>query len=127
MQTTSELKGLSITLVNQKGEPYINIVNQSHANILQVTIWGTGLEQVISDPIKSGSSRMLPVGKIIRSKLNKDKPDAVTGWQQFASNLPNKIVVLTSIDSMAVGPKYGAGHPSSQYMVASIPQWREAR
>ncbi|MEI7986454.1 MAG: hypothetical protein WCI55_12580 [Armatimonadota bacterium] len=127
MQTSKDLKGLEITLVNQNGEPHINIVNQSHANILQITIWGTGAEQMVSDPIKSGSSRMIPVGKIIRSKLNKEKPDSVTGWQQFAANLPNKIVVLTSIDTMAVGPKYGAGHPASQYMVASVPQWRETR
>jgi hypothetical protein len=127
MQTSSELKGLTIRLVNQKGEPYIHIVNQSLANVLELTLWGSGMQQVVSNPIKSGSSVMLPVGRIIRSKLTKDRPEAITGWQQFVSSTPNKIIVLASVDSMAVGPGYGAGHPSSQYMVASFPQWGDVR
>jgi hypothetical protein len=126
VQTSSELKGLSISLVKQQGETYIKIENRSRSTVTGMTVFGTGLQKVIEKSVAPGASLVYPVKDIISSKTNPKNPEQTSGWQQLATTCPNKIVALASIDSMHVGPKYGAGHPSSQYMVVSIPQWRDS-
>jgi hypothetical protein len=123
VQTSSELKGLSMTLVSRNGQLFVNVVNNSRANITGISLCGVGKQQSISAPVNSGQSAMLPVSTIVNSKPDPKRPDEINGWQRLASTSPNKIVVLASVDSMKVGPKYGAGHPGSQYMVVAVPQW----
>jgi hypothetical protein len=123
VQTSRELHGLTMKLIQRDGQACVLITNHSRIGISNLMFCGTGLQETVTKEIPSGGSLVQPVGKFIRSKLDSKHPDSVTGWQKIASSSPNKIVVLASADSMQVGPKYGAGHPGSRYMVVSMPQW----
>ena len=123
VQTTKELHGLSITLATVNGSPSLHIVNQSHSVLSGINLFGPGVRKEIKEPVPSGGSVQIPVADIIRSKPNSKEDNNVTGWQVLSATSPNKIIVLGAVDSMKVGPKYGQGHPSSKYMVLSVPQW----
>lgn len=127
VQSSKELNGLKITLIRSNGAPLLHIVNQSHANLSSIKIFGPGIQKDVVEPVKSGASIQIPVTNIIRSKPNSKEDNSATGWQTLSSTSPNKIIVLGAIDSMKVGPKYGAGHPASNYMILSVPQWSDER
>ena len=122
VQTTKELQGMKISLVNSDGKSSIRIVNQSHSNLSSIVLVGPGIQKEIKTPVPIGGSVMIPADGIIRSKADAKQDSSVTGWQTVAGTSPNKIIVLGAVDSFHAGPKYGEGHPGSQYMVVSIPQ-----
>jgi hypothetical protein len=123
VQTSGELRGLTMKLIRRDGQTCVSISNRSKVGLSNLMFCVTGIQETITKEIPSGEVLVQPVDKYIRSKLDSKHPEAVTGWQKIASSVPNKIVVLASADSMHVGPKYGAGHPGSRYMIVSIPQW----
>ena len=123
VQTTKELQGMRISLVKSNGKSSIRIVNQSHSNLSSIVVVGPGVQKEIKASVPIGGSVLIPADGFIRSKANSKQDNSVTGWQTVAGTSPNKIIVMGAVDSFHAGPKYGEGHPSSQYMVVSIPQW----
>ncbi|MEI8280873.1 MAG: hypothetical protein WCG75_00570 [Armatimonadota bacterium] len=123
IQSTKELKGLRISLVKKNGEPAVRIENQSHSVISGIILFGPGDQKGISESVAIGASLVIPASKTMRSKVNPNADNSTTGWQSLAASTTNKLIVMASVDSMHVGPKYGQGHPASQYGLVCVPQW----
>ncbi len=125
IQSTKELKGLKVTLVRKNGEPAVRIENQSHSVISGIILFGPGDQKGISEAVVIGATLVIPASKTMHSKINPNADNSTTGWQSLAASTANKLIVMASVDSMHVGPKYGQGHPASQYAVVCVPQWSQ--
>ena len=126
IQTSSDLKGLSIKLVTRNGKDSVEITNNSKVVLSDIVLYGPGTSQRLETPITAGHSLVRPIDKLVRSKANPKNQESLDGWQLIGSKSPNKIVVVGKVDSMVVGPQYGSLHAGSKYMVVSFPQWSEA-
>ena len=125
IQSTKELKGLKITLVKKNGESSVRIENQTHSVISGINLFGPGDQKAITESVGIGATLVIPASKTMRSKINPNADNSSTGWQTLSASTANKLIVMASVDSMHVGPKYGQGHPASQYAVVCVPQWSQ--
>lgn len=122
-QTGNELEGLSIVIVQTNKGKIARISNQSRTAINGFILIGPGTRDSIKKTIAAGASLDVPIDKIVNTKLLTDSnTSSIIGWENIAQGSPNKLVVLGNLEPIHVGPKYGEGHPSSQYTFVSIPQ-----
>jgi hypothetical protein len=122
VQTGNELEGLSIVISQTSKGKVAHISNQSRVSVNGLVLIGPGKRDSLTKPIAAGSSIDVPIDKVINTKLATDSNTNMINWENIAQGSPNKLVVLGNIEPIHVGPKYGEGHASSQYMFVSVPQ-----
>ena len=121
IQSSTELAGLTMSTEEVNGKTILRLRNNSHVNVHDIILYGPALTKPLKESLPVGTNLSLSVEELIRSKSNSKETANIAGWQLVAASCPAKLIVVGKIDSMHIGPNYGAPHPASQYLVISAP------